>query len=322
MPHKYNADRRHRIPKARYKVTNWRDYEAGLRKRGSLTIWFSDDAVEAWRAAPRTTPGGQARYSDLAIETSLILRTVFHQPLRQTEGLVGSLLELMGLDLSVPDHSTLSRRARTLAVAPQVRTASGPVHLLVDSTGVTLSGPGEWLVEKHGTQRRRAWRKLHLAVDATTGTIVASTLTSKEIDDAAELGALLDQVDAPLAAVVADGAYDQDRVYDDVAEHSAEAAVVVPPRSTAVLSASAETDPTQRDRHILVMAEHGRMSWQRTSGYNARAGAEGTMSRYKRIIGDTLRSHSRPAQETETRIAVNVLNRMLDLARPESVRAA
>ena len=322
MPHKYNADRRHRIPKARYKVTNWRDYEAGLRKRGSLTIWFSDDAVEAWRAAPRTTPGGQARYSDLAIETSLILRTVFHQPLRQTEGLVGSLLELMGLDLPVPDHTTLSRRARTLAVAPQARTAGGPVHLLVDSTGVKLSGPGEWLVEKHGTKRRRAWRKLHLGIDAKSGMIVASTLTSKEVDDAAELGTLLAQVDDPLAAVVADGAYDQDRVYDDVAEHSAEAAVVVPPRATAVLSASAETNPTQRDRHIQVIAEHGRMNWQKTSGYNARAGAEGAMSRYKRIIGDTLRSHTRPAQEVETRIAVNVLNRMLDLARPESVRAA
>jgi hypothetical protein len=174
MPHKYNADRRHRIPRTRYKVTNWRDYEAGLRKRGSLTIWFSEEAIAAWRAAPRTTPGGQARYSDLAIETTLILRTVFHQPLRQTEGLVGSLLELMELDLPVPDHSTLSRRSRTLTMAPPVRTASGPVHLLVDSTGVKLSGPGEWLVEKHGTQRRRAWRKLHLAVDAKTGTIVAS----------------------------------------------------------------------------------------------------------------------------------------------------
>jgi hypothetical protein len=258
--------------------------------------------------------------SDLAIETSLILRAVFHQPLRQTEGLVGSLLELMGLDLPVPDHSTLSRRSRTLAVAPQA--ASGPVHLLVDSTGVKLSGPGEWLVEKHGTQRRRAWRKLHLGVDARTGTIVASTLTSKEVDDAAELGPLLDQIDEPLAAVIADGAYDQDRVYDAVAEHSAEAAFVVPPRATAVLSPSAETDPTQRDRHIQVIAEQGRMGWQRTSGYNARAGAEGTMSRYKRIIGDTLRSHSRPAQEVETRIAVSILNRMLDLGRPESVRAA
>jgi hypothetical protein len=320
MPHKYNADRRHHIPRARYKVTNWSAYEAGLRQRGSLTIWFSEEAVAAWQAAPRTTPGGQARYSDLAVETALILRTVFHQPLRQTEGLVGSLLELMGLDLPVPDHTTLSRRSRMLAVAPQA--ASGPVHLLVDSTGVTLSGPGEWLVEKHGTQRRRAWRKLHLAVDAKTGTIVASTLTSKEVDDAAELGPLLDQVDEPLTAVIADGAYDQDRVYDAVAEHSAEAAVVVPPRSTAVLSPSAETDPTQRDRHIQVIAEQGRMGWQRTSGDNARAGAEGTMSRYKRIIGDTLRSHSRPAQEVETRIAVSILNRMLDLGRPESVRAA
>jgi hypothetical protein len=316
MPHKYNADRRHRIPKTRYKVMNWRDYEAGLRKRGSLTIWFTEEAIAAWRAAPRTTPGGQARYSDLAVETSLILRTVFHQPLRQTEGLVGSLLGLMGLDLPIPDHTTLSRRARTLAVAPQA--VSGPVHLLVDSTGVKLSGPGEWLVEKHGTRRRRAWRKLHLGVDAKTGTIVAST--SKEVDDAAELGSLLDQVEEPLAAVIADGAYDQENVYDTVAEHSAEAAVVVPPRSTAVLSASAETDPTQRDRHIQVIAEQGRMAWQKTSGYNARAGAEGTMSRYKRIIGDTLRSHSRPAQET--RIAVTVLNRMLDLARSESVRAA
>ena len=196
------------------------------------------------------------------------------------------------------------------------------MHLLVDSTGVKLSGPGEWLVEKHGTQRRRAWRKLHLAVDAKTGTIVASTLTSKEVDDAAELGPLLDQIDEPLAAVIADGAYDQDRVYDGVAEHSPEAAVVVPPRSTAVLSPSAETDPTQRDRHIQAIAEQGRMGWQRTSGYNARAGAEGAMSRYKRIIGDTLRSHTRPAQEVETRIAVTVLNRMLDLGRPESVRAA
>ena len=163
---------------------------------------------------------------------------------------------------------------------------------------------------------------LHLGVDAKTGTIVASTLTSKEVDDAAELGPLLDQIDEPLAAVIADSAYDQDRVYDAVAEHSAEAAVVVPPRATAVLSPSAETDPTQRDRHIQVIAEQGRMGWQRTSGYNARAGAEGTMSRYKRIIGDTLRSHSRLAQEVETRIAVTVLNRMLDLGRPESVRVA
>jgi hypothetical protein len=123
--------------------------------------------------------------------------------------------------------------------------------------GIRAPNQGEWLVEKHGTQRRRAWRKLHLGIDAKTGMIVASTLTSKEVDDAAELGPLLDQVEEPLAAVVADGAYDQDNVYDTVAEHSAEAAVVVPPRSTAVPSVSADTDPTQRDRHIQVIAEQG-----------------------------------------------------------------
>ena len=210
----------------------------------------------------------------------------------------------------------------TLSIDRQARSASGPVHLLVDSTGVKLSGPGEWLVEKHGTQRRRAWRKLHLGVDANTGTIVASTLTSKDVDDGAELGALLDQVEAPLATLTADGAYDQDNVYATVAEHSPEATVVVPPRATAVPSPTAETDPTQRDRHIQAIAERGRMGWQKTSAYNARAGAEGAMSRYKRIIGDTLRSHTRLTQEVETRIAVTVLNRMLDFGRPESVRAA
>src|SRR5688500_4772611 len=152
MPHKYNADRRHRIPRNRYKRTNCPDYEAGLLQCGSLTIWFSEEAVAAWPAAPRTTPGGQARYSDLAVETALILRAVFHQPLRQTEGLVGSLLELMRLDLPVPDHTTLSRRSRTQAVTPHP--ASGPVHLLADSTGVKLSAPRDWPADTPAPQPR------------------------------------------------------------------------------------------------------------------------------------------------------------------------
>jgi IS5 family transposase len=158
------------------------------------------------------------------------LRIVFHLALRQTEGLVGSILELMELDLPVPDHSTLSRRARTLRVAPEARTATGPLHLLVDSTGLKLDGPGEWLIEKHGTRRRKSWRKLHLGVDAETGTIVASTLTSKDVDDAAQLDPLLDQVEGLVASVTADGAYDQTGVYDTVAERHPDAAVIVPPR--------------------------------------------------------------------------------------------
>src|ERR671933_1414652 len=156
MLFKHHAAHRHRFPRAKHRVANWSAYEAGLRQRGSLTVWFSDDAVAAWWAAARTTPGGQPRYSAVAIETALTLRVIFHLGLRQIEGLIGSLLQLLGLDLPVPDHSTLSRRAKTLAVV-RPKAGSEPVHLLVDSTGLKLRGPGEWPAEKHGTRRRRAW---------------------------------------------------------------------------------------------------------------------------------------------------------------------
>src|SRR5918994_6729426 len=157
MPFKANRDRRHHIPKQKHRVTNWAAYDAGLRARGSLTVWFSAEAVAAWKAEPRTTRGGQPRYSGLAIATALTLRTVFRLALRRTEGLIGSVLRPLGLDLPVPDHSTLGRRAETLEVA-RPKAGSAPVHLLVDSTGLKLCGPGEWLAEKHGTRRRRAWK--------------------------------------------------------------------------------------------------------------------------------------------------------------------
>ena len=153
MPHKYNADRRHHISRPKRRVTNWADYNEALRRRGSLTVWFTEEAIAAWKAAPRTTPGGQPHYSDLAITTALTLRAVFHLPLRQTEGLISSILQLLGFDLPVPDFSTLSRRARSLELPAQPPAPGGAIHLLVDSSGLKLGGPGEWLVEKHGTSR-------------------------------------------------------------------------------------------------------------------------------------------------------------------------
>jgi Transposase DDE domain len=321
MPFKANADRRHRIPKQRHRVTNWADYEAGLRARGSLTIWFSDEAIEGWRAEARAGRGGQPRYSSLAIITALTLRAVFRLALRQTEGLIGSILALLGVDLPVPDHSTMSRRAETLEV-PRPRCGREPVHLLVDSTGLKLCGPGEWLEEKHGTKRRRAWRKLHLATDADTGHIVASLLTDKDADDGSQVGPLLDRVDGPVASFTGDGAFDRDDVYAEVATRHPDATVIVPPRSSAVPSAAAEAAPTQRDAHLRCIAERGRMGWQRTSGYSWRALVEADNSRWKRVIGDGLRSRTDGRQETEVAIAANVLNRMLELGRPEYVRVA
>src|SRR5271167_4789232 len=171
-------------------------------QRGSLTVWFTEEAIAAWRAEPRTTRGGQPHYSALAITTALTLRAVFRLALRQTEGLIGSVIRLLGLDLAIPDHSTLSRRAETLAVAGPPSSAE-PVHLLVDSTGLKLSGAGEWLAEKHGTSRRRSWRKLHIGVDADTGRIVAAALTANDVDDGSQVGPLLDQIDDPIASSTA-----------------------------------------------------------------------------------------------------------------------
>ncbi len=321
MPFKVNHDRRHHIPRQRHRVTNWAAYDAGLRARGSLTVWFTAEAIEAWRAEPRTTRGGQPRYSGLAIATALTLRAVFRLALRQTEGLVDSILQLLGLDLAVPDHSTLSRRAETLEV-PRPHSGSAPVHLLVDSTGLRLCGPGEWLAEKHGTRRRRAWRMLHLATDADTGRIVASELTDKDADDGSRTGPLLDRIDGSVASFTGDGAYDRDDVYAEVAARHPGAAVVVPPRSGAVPSDMAEAAPTQRDRHLRVIAERGRMGWQKASGYNWRALVEADISRFKRVMGDALRSRTDGRQETEVAIAVDALNRMLGLGRPEYVRIA
>ncbi len=292
MPFKANAERRHHIPKQTRKVTNWADYNASPRQRGSLTLWFSEEAIAGWCAAPRTTRGGQAWYSPLAILTALTLRAVFRLALRQTEGLIGSIIDLLGLSLAVPTFSTLSRRAETVDV-PRLRAGNGadrePVHLLVDSTGLKLCGAGEWLVEKHGTRKRRSWRKLHIGVDASTGEIIAAILTTKDVDDASEVGSLLDQVVDPLASFTADGAYDQDSIYDAVADRDPEAAVIVPSRSTAVLSETAETAPTQRDRHLQGIAETSRMGWQKTSGYNVRSRVEVAIGRYKQVVGDGLR---------------------------------
>ncbi len=300
MPFKLNTDRRHHIPKQTFKITNWRDYDASLRQRGSMTVWVTDEAIAAWTAEPRTMRGGQRTYSPLAILTALTLHAVFRLALRQTEGLIGSVIRLLGLDLAVPDHSTLSRRAETLEVPRPCSSASGePVHLLVDSTGLRLCGAGEWLHEKHGTKVRRSWRKLHLGLDAGTGQIVASLLTTRDVDDGSQVGSLLDQVEDPLASFTGDGAYDQDGVAASIGARHPEAAIIVPPRANAVPSDTAETAPTQRDEHLKHITKHGRMAWQTASGYTKRARAETGMSRFKQVIGDGLCSHTDERQATE-----------------------
>src|ERR687890_1465547 len=203
MPYKANEPRRHRIPRARYKVTNWPEYDRALQQRGSLTVWVTPEALAAWHP-PKTGRRGRSRtYSDLAIETGHLLRLAFGRPWRQTEGLLRSLATLLGVGIGIPDHTTFSRRSPGLVLARSLAQAqrTGPVHVVIDATGLQVHGAGEWLAETHGGRGKRSWRKLHLAVDPSTGEILASELTTSEEGDAALVGPLLEQITGPIASV-------------------------------------------------------------------------------------------------------------------------
>jgi hypothetical protein len=274
MPHKDNADRRQHIPKMTFKVQNWPEYEAGLRRRGSLTLWIEDVVLERWQTSG---PGDQARYSDAAVRSSLMLRTAFKLPLRQTEGLLVSILTLMGPTNSAPDHTTVSPRAVNLPVIQPARAPNGPMHVLIDSTGLQVYGVGQRLEAKHGAKTRRKWRKLHLAVHAASCMIVAQTLTDQDADDPSQVAPLLDQIDGPIIRVTADGA----PTYQTIATHGDGIEVVIPPRSTVVPNGE-QGGLTQRDRNLAMITEHGRLAWQVATNYDQRSLIETTMGRYKR----------------------------------------
>ena len=271
--------------KKKYRVGNWRAYERGLRARGDVTIWFAEDALSTWTPPPTRCRGGQPRYSNLAILTALTLRMLFHLPLRQTEGFVASLLRLMGLDLNTPDHTTLSRRNRDVLVPALRRNDDGPIHLIVDSTGLKICGAGEWCSRKHRKAHERGgWRKLHIGVDD-DGYVVAAVLTQHTVDDADMLPDLLGQIDAPLRRFTGDGAYDKRSVYQAVQAGGPGVEVVVPPRRPATASPKATGPWEQRKKHLERIAEIGRQAWQKETSYRQQARVEGTFLRYKRILG-------------------------------------
>ena len=206
----------------RYRTTNWSDYNASLKRRGSLSVWF--DPAMPWQADRSGQRGHPETFSDSAIQTCLTLKVLFGLPLRQTVGLVASLIEMAGLDWPVPDYSTLCRRQARIQVQIPYRRSGQPLNLLIDSTGIRFRGDGEWLSRKHGATRRREWRKVHLAMDTTTGDIRAVEFTSSRQGDSPILPELLAQIPAveEIETVTADGAYDTRRCHAAILEHGAE----------------------------------------------------------------------------------------------------
>lgn len=320
MPLKFNNNRSKRF-RAQYRIRNWPQYDAGLRRRGDLTLWLDEAAIAGWSAPRRATPGGQARYSNFAIELVLMLRLVYHLALRQAEGFVSSIFRLLGLALPIPDHTTLSRRGRDFAHRRPHPVPHGPLHLLIDSTGLKLFGKGEWSSEGPG-RARRSWRKLHLAVDADSGEIIASVLTGNDAQDAGQVPVLLEQIEGEIANVMADGAYDSEPVYRAIQARRSEPGpiIVIPPRSTAVPGVATDAAESQRDHHIRFIQENGHAAWRKATSYGRRSLAETTVGRYKGLIGSRLRARALANQQGEAALGVEVLNRMIRIAKPASVR--
>ena len=224
----------------------------------------------------------------------------------------------MCLDLPCPDHTTLSRRNATVTSTHQVCDVSqSPSDLIVDSTGLKVCGQGEWHSQKHGEKKRRRWKKLHIGVNA-HGHIIASTLTESHEQDPSQVSALLAQIEGAIHRFIGDGIYDQDPVFTAVMGHSPGAQIIIPPRKDAVLSPTAATSPSQRDRHLLEIERADRFQWKRTSGYYDQWYAENAFARFKRTFGGRLRAKRDEAQEREAQLACTLLNRMWELGRPQS----
>jgi hypothetical protein len=305
--------------KAQYRIRNWSEYNAGLKQRGSFTFWLDEAVLATWYNPTLSgKPGASNDYSDLAIITFVTLKAVYHQAGRQTQGLLESLFELMGIDLEVPDHSTVSRRMGKLEIVLPVVPKAQAVHVVVDSTGVKVYGEGEWKTRQHGISKRRTWRKLHLGVDESTGEILAAVVTTNDVHDGEVLSDVLEQIDDEVEQVTTDGAYDHRHCYEEIAQREAKA--VIPPRKDAVIwqHGNCNAPPHLRDENLRYIRKYGRKKWKRNSGYHRRSLAETTMFRCKAIFGGSLSSRKFDNQAVELFIKCAALNRMIQIAKPDS----
>jgi hypothetical protein len=316
MPYKHNETRRHKIEKKRYKVTNWRDYNHALRKRRDFTVYFTEEAIAGWHSAKTGTPGRPQKYSAVAITSSLMLRQVFCLPLRQTQGFINALVKALEIAISVPDFSSMSKRSISLPRHKLTKALETGSVVIVGLIGLKVYGKDEWHQEKHDVAARRTWRKLHLAVDE-NHQIVACELTTPETGDPTAVTDLLAQIDTPIDTFIADGAYDGDQVSLAGLDRQPAAHVIIPSHKTAVCSPAGDS---QRDNHIRIIDQFGRIAWQKQTGYGLRNYAELAMQRYKGIFGNTMKARWLPQQKSEAWASAVALARMAILGMPLSVK--
>ena len=316
-----------------HKVENWSEYNDALVDRGRLTVWISEEAIQNWKAEREPQQGAQWIFTDRAIETCLQIKMVYGLGLRETEGFVESLFELMGLeDLPVPDYTTLSKRQGDLDIDLLTSSKTSPVHLVIDSTGLKVYGEGEWKQRIHGKQKRRTWRKLHLGVDSDTGLVTAVTLTDNTSGDSSQVEPLLEETlsdgsetedsETGLGRVGADGAYDTFDVYEVISDHGA--TPVIPPQKNAKIKKHGNSGgpPLPRDEAIRYIRQHGRNKWKRTHGYHRRSLAETAVYRFKGLMGRFVEARTWKNERTEVQLKAKTLNQMTRLGMPKTCKTA
>jgi hypothetical protein len=304
-----------------YRIRNWKQYNDALVRRGSLSLWVDHDTLQAWRYQGPTQRGAQFEFSDMAIECLLTLKAVSQLTLRATEGFARALLGLMRVDLDVPDYSTLCRRAKAVRITLPKR-ATGPLQLILDSTGLKVYGEGEWKVRRHGYSKRRTWLKLHLAVDPETHEIRAAVVTEPGVTDEEAAPALLTQEEGPISGAGADGAYDRRLVYEALDRRGARA--VIPPRRDAKIrrQGNCSGPRSARDENLRRIRQIGRAAWERESGYHRRSLGETAMFRLKTIFGPGVSSRGDEQRATEVGVRCRALNLMTHQGMPVTVRVA
>ena len=301
--------------KPKYRVRNWSEYNHGLKQRGSLTFWIDEKVLSQWMTTEKTGKKGASNlFSDQAIITFMTLKCLFQLAGRQTQGLLESLFSLMNIDLPVPDHSTVSRRMGKLQIKIPVTKQDQPRHVVIDSTGIKVYGEGEWKTRTHGVSKRRTWRKLHLAVDETSGEILVAEVTTNDYHDSEIFPELLSNIEGEIEQVSADGAYDTQGCYEQIEKEKAKA--TIPPQHNAKKSKKKVLE--QRNKIIERIEEVGRKQWKQESGYHRRSLSETAMFRLKRIFGGKLSSREFENQAVEIFIECMMLNKMIQIAKPES----
>ena len=310
-------------PKRLYRVRNWPEYEKALVQRGSITFWLTDDFEKVWLYTGEKQRGSQFDYSDLAIEIMLTIKEVFHLNNRSVEGFVRSMFGMLNIHLKVPDHSTLSKRGKSLQVKLPKKT-KGSINLVLDSTGLKIYGEGEWKVRKHGYSKHRTWRKLHVGANPDNGEIQVAVLTGNNTSDDAVVKEMLAQIEQTLLSCAADGAYDKRKVYNALDAHSPEVEILIPPRKNAHIwqHGNSKEERLKRDENLRYIRKHGRQQWKQDSGYHIRSLAETIMFRLKTIFGDKLSARLLEAQISQALVRCLALNRMTHLGMPESYPVA